>query len=165
MKNFVKAMDQTEPVFRYLAEKFPGISAAKIKESVFIGPQIRMLFRDEQFDHILSGNEQRAWNDFRLVAASFLGNNKADNYKELVENLLLSYEELGCNISLKIHFLHSHLDLFPENCGALSDEHGERLHRDIVAMEKRYQGKWSLSTLADYCWTVTRDSPGLAYKR
>jgi hypothetical protein len=22
----------------------------------------------------------------------------------------LSYEELGCNLSLKIHFLHSHLD-------------------------------------------------------
>jgi hypothetical protein len=29
-------------------------------------------------------------------------------------------------------------------------------------MEKRYKGKWSSSMLADYCWTVTRDSPGLA---
>jgi hypothetical protein len=99
MKNFVKAMDQTGPAFRYLAEKFPGISAAKIKEGVFIGPQIRKLFRDEQFDHILSGNEKRAWSDIRLVATNFLGNNKADNYKELVENVLLSYEELGCNMS------------------------------------------------------------------
>jgi hypothetical protein len=26
-------------------------------------------------------------------------------------------------------------------------------------MEKRYQGKWSLSTLADYCWTLKRDVP------
>jgi hypothetical protein len=113
MKNFVKAMDQTRPAFRYLAEKFPEIRTAKIKEGVFIGPQIRKLFRDEQFDHILSGNEKRAWNDFRLVATNFLGNNKAGNYKELVENLLLSYEELGCNKSLKINFLHSHLDFFP----------------------------------------------------
>jgi hypothetical protein len=32
MKNFVKVMDQTGPAFRYIAEKFPGISAAKIKE-------------------------------------------------------------------------------------------------------------------------------------
>jgi hypothetical protein len=110
MMNFVKAMDQTGPAFRYLAEKLPGISAAKIKEGVFIGPLIRKLFRDEQFDHILSGNEKRAWNDFRLVATNFLGKNKADNYKELVENLLLSYEELGCSMSLKIHFLHSYLD-------------------------------------------------------
>jgi hypothetical protein len=155
MKNSVKAMDQTGPAFRYLAEKFPGMSAAKIKEGVFIGVfighQIRKPFRDEQFDHILSGNEKRAWNDFRLVATKFVGNNKAGNYRELVENLLLSYEELGCNMSLKIHFLHSHLDCFPENCGALSDEHGERFHRDIAAIEKRYQDKWCSSMLADYC--------------
>jgi hypothetical protein len=26
-------------------------------------------------------------------------------------------------------------------------------------MEKRYQGKWSLSMLADYCWTLKRDVP------
>jgi hypothetical protein len=88
MKNFIKAMDQAGPAFMYLAEKFPGISAAKIKEVVFIGPQIRKLFRDEQFDHILSGNKKRAWNDFCLVAPNFLGNNKADNYKDLVANLL-----------------------------------------------------------------------------
>jgi hypothetical protein len=68
-------------------------------------------------------------------------------------------------MSLKLHFLHSHVDLFAENCGALSDVHGEPFHRDIAVMEKRYQGKWSLSMLADYYWTVTRDSPGLAYKR
>jgi len=30
-------------------------------------------------------------------------------------------------MSLKIHFLHSHLDFFPENLGAMSDKHGERL--------------------------------------
>ena len=46
-------------------------------------------------------------------------------------------------MSLKIHFLHSHLDFFPEDCGAVSDEHGERFHQDISSMEKRYQGKWN----------------------
>ena len=30
---------------------------------------------------------------------------------------------------------------FLESCGAASDEHGEHLHQDISAMEKRYQGK------------------------
>jgi hypothetical protein len=65
-------------------------------------------------------------------------------------------------MSLKIHSLHHHLNSFPENCGALSDEHGQRFHRDIAAMEKRYQGKWSSSMLGGYCWTVTRDSPGIA---
>jgi hypothetical protein len=28
-------------------------------------------------------------------------------------------------MSLKVHFLDSHLDFFPENLGAVSDEHGE----------------------------------------
>jgi hypothetical protein len=66
-------------------------------------------------------------------------------------------------MSLKIHFLHSHLDFFPDNLGAVSDEHGEQFHKDIAAMEKRYQGKWSPSMLADYCWTLKRDVPQAKY--
>ncbi|UYV84312.1 K02A2.6-like [Cordylochernes scorpioides] len=62
-------------------------------------------------------------------------------------------------MSLKIHFLHSHLDFFPDNLGAVSDEHGERFHQDISSMEKRYQGKWSPCMLADYCWTLKKDVP------
>jgi hypothetical protein len=45
-----------------------------------------------------------------------------------------------------------------------SDEHGERFHRVIAAMEKKYGGKWSSAILVDYCWTVTRDVPELVYK-
>lgn len=41
-------MDQTELAFCYLAEKFPGINAAKFKEDVFMGPQIHRLFSGEQ---------------------------------------------------------------------------------------------------------------------
>ena len=40
-------------------------------------------------------------------------------------------------MSLKIHFLESHLDFSPENLGEVSDELGERFHQDIMAMEKR----------------------------
>ncbi|UYV63953.1 hypothetical protein LAZ67_2006122 [Cordylochernes scorpioides] len=63
--------------------------------------------------------------------------------KEDEEKMWASQEKkaLGCNMSLKIHFLHSHLDFFPDNLGAVSDEHGERFHQDISGMEKRYQGK------------------------
>ena len=165
MKNFVKAIDKTQAAFKYLRGKFPRLSEAKIKEGVFVGPQIRELLRDDAFDHALRGKEKTAWKAFQLVAINFLGNNKADNYRLLVENLLKAYKSLGCNMSLKIHFLHSHLDFFPPNCGAVSDEHGERFHQDIATMEKRYQGKWSPSMLADYCWTVTRDAPFNEYKR
>jgi hypothetical protein len=54
---------------------------------------------------------------------------------------------MGCNMSLKIHFLESHLDFFPENLGKLSDKHGERFQEDIMATEKQYQGKWTSSML------------------
>jgi len=57
---------------------------------------------------------------------------------------------MGRNMSLKTHFLESQLDFFPENLGEVSDEHGERFHQDIMAMEKRYQGKWTSSILAEY---------------
>jgi hypothetical protein len=72
---------------------------------------------------------------------------------------------MGCNMSLKVYFLGSHLDFFPENLGAVSDEHGERFHQNIYNMEKRYQGKWSLSMLVDYCWTLKRDVPQATHSR
>ena len=47
---------------------------------------------------------------------------------------------MGCRMSLKIHFLHSHLDFFSPNLGDVSDEHGERFHLEMMIMERRYQG-------------------------
>jgi hypothetical protein len=57
------------------------------------------------------------------------------------------------------------LDFFPQNLGAVSDEHGERFYQDIADMEKRYQGKWSGNMLSDYCWSIIRDVPETNYKR
>jgi hypothetical protein len=66
-------------------------------------------------------------------------------------------------MSLKIHFLETHLDFFPENLSEVCDEHGERFHQDITTTEKRYQGKWTSSILVDYCWTLKRDVPNAKY--
>jgi hypothetical protein len=96
---------------------------------------------------------------------TFLENHKAEKYHEIVSDLLTAYKAMGCNMSLKVHFLDSHLDFFSENLGAVSDEHRERFHQDIYNMEMRYQGKWSLSMLADYCWTLKRDVPQAIYSR
>jgi hypothetical protein len=46
------------------------------------------------------------------------------------------------------------LNFFPDNCGLVSEEHGERFHQDISSMEKRYQEKWNSAKLANYCWTL-----------
>ncbi|UYV74013.1 hypothetical protein LAZ67_11001828 [Cordylochernes scorpioides] len=129
MKNFVKAMDRNASGFAYLKQKFSSISEAKIKEGIFVGPQIRELQQDGNFQNSLNEVEAAAWNSFRNVCKNFLGSVKVENYRDIVNDLLLSYKALGCNMSLKIHFLHSHLDLFPDNLGAVSDEHGERFHQ------------------------------------
>jgi len=142
----------------YLWEKFPRLIQAKLKEGINIGPQIQDLIKDEYFDKLLQGQEKAAWDSFKFVVKGFLGNRRAQNYEELVNNLLQSYQKLCCNMLLQIHFLHLHLDFFPENCGAMSDEHRERFHQDISSMEKRYQGKWKCAMVADYCWTLARDA-------
>jgi hypothetical protein len=163
MKNFVKAMNQKKlPLLTYLREAFPRLSEAKLKEGIFIGPQIRDLIKDEYFDRLLQGDEKAAWDSFEFVVKGFLCFCWAQNYEDLVNNLLQGYQKLCCNMSLKIHFLHSHLDFFPENCGAVNGEHGERFYQDISSMEKRYKGKWNWAMLADYCWTLARDFPTMA---
>ena len=74
-------------------------------------------------------------------------------------------QSYGMQYSLQIHFLQSHSDFFPENLGDVSDKHSDGFHQDIMATEKRYQGKWTSNMLADYCWTLKRDVPDAKYWR
>jgi hypothetical protein len=79
--------------------------------------------------------------------------------------MLEKFIALGCAMSLKAHFLNAHLDYFPENLGAVSEEYGERFHQDIKEMETRYQGRWNVNKLGDYCWLLHRDDQHAKYKR
>ena len=58
MKTFVKCIDKTALGFQYVRNKFPNVSDAKIKEGIFIGPQIRELMQDTQFDENLNETEK-----------------------------------------------------------------------------------------------------------
>ncbi|KAJ4451487.1 hypothetical protein ANN_02950 [Periplaneta americana] len=141
--------------------KYQEHNDTKVKEGIFVGPQIRELVKDPAFVQVFEGKEKEAWEALKGVIHGLLGNKRNDNYTQLVTVLLRKYYQLECNMSLKIHFLHSHLDLFPPTCGAVSDEHGERFHQDISVMEQRHQGRWNETMLADYCWSLCRDAPEL----
>ena len=158
MKQFLKALNKEGACFKYICSKFPGLPIEKLKAGIFNGPQIRKLMNDHEFPSSMSKEEFYAWDAFVKVVKNFFGNKKASNYKELVANLLSSFEDIGAKMSIKVHFLHSHLARFPENLGALSDEQGERFHQDVKEMEERYQGRWNAVMLADYCWSIKRDS-------
>lgn len=165
IKNFAKKLDKEGEAFAYLRSIFPYLSLAKIKEGVFAGPEIKKILKDEKFPKLLSPIEAAAWNSFRLVVENFLGNNKSPNYKDIVEDLVKNYEAMGVHMSLKIHFLHSHLDFFPENLGDVSDEHGERFHQELKAMERRYQGMYDTAMMGDYIWTLIRETDCSEYKK
>lgn len=72
--------------------------------------------------------------------------------------MLIKFQELGCLIKLKVHFLHVHLDKFPENLEDFSEEQDERFYQDLKEIEKRYQGYWDAHMLADYCWCLKRET-------
>ena len=128
MKQFVKALNKEGACFKYICGKFPDLIIEKLKAGIFNGPQIKKLMNDHELPSSMSKEEFYAWDAFVKVGKNFFGNKKASNYKELIANLLSSFEDIGAKMSIKVHFLHSHLDCFPENFGALSDEQGESCH-------------------------------------
>jgi len=62
IKNFVKAMDQNRAGFMCFKNRFLKISDAKIKEQVFVGPQIRELIQDVKFEDQMSEVEKQHGN-------------------------------------------------------------------------------------------------------
>ena len=98
--------------------------------------------------------ELEAWKAFVLVVKNFLGNNKARTYAELISNMLTAFRNLGCNMSVKMHYLFSHMDRFPENLGSMSDEQG----REIPSGPERDGDQVSGSL--GHSWNLKRDLPG-----
>lgn len=157
MKQFVTALDKESAAFRYLQDFFPKLSEAKVKAGIFNGPLVRKIMEYSEFLQKLTEKEKKAWECVIAVVQGFLGNNKADNYMELVEALVKNYGEMGCRMSLKVHILDAHLDN-KENMGAYSEEQGERFHQDIMNFEQRYQGSLNENMMGDYIWGLIRES-------
>ena len=116
MKQFAKALDKTG-CFQYILSAFPGLCNEKLKAGIFDGHQIRKLIKHPNFQHSMKEIELARWLSFVEVVQSFLGNRKADNYKDIVQKLLDNFQALAINMSIKVHFLHSHFDRSPENLG------------------------------------------------
>ena len=46
----------------------------------------------------------------------------------------------------------------------MSREQGERFHQDIKIMNCRYQGRWDIHMMADYCWSLVKQKPQASHK-
>lgn len=159
MKQFVKALDHNSEAFEYLKRFFPKLSEAKVKAGIFVGPQIKQIMSSDDFTEFLNAHEKQAWKSLKGVVDGFLGNHRADNYEEFIENMLESFKLMGCRMSHKLHMLHAHLDKFKDNMGAYSEEQGERFHQDVLDFERRYQGQYNENMMGDYIWGLIRESP------
>ena len=95
MKNFVKALHKNGVASQQLSTVFPGLSAAKPKEGIFVGPQIREVLEDTDFEELLNLKELRAWEAFKSVCSGFLGNTRVPDYQACIEKFLKSYEDMG----------------------------------------------------------------------
>jgi hypothetical protein len=80
MKQFVKAFPKTGNCFKYLYKEFLHLSEAKLKEGLFVGPDIRKLMFVEDFLLTMTAVVRKAGTAFRSVVAKFLGNNKDPDY-------------------------------------------------------------------------------------
>ena len=124
---------------------FLGLTMEKLKAGIFDGPQIRQLVRDPEFENSMTEVEQETWKVFVLVINNFLGNNKARNYAEIVMLIMLTaFRNLGCNMSVKMHYLFLHMDRFPKNLGSMCDEIPSGPERDgdqvSVLLRRNYDG-------------------------
>ena len=75
-----------------------------------------------QLQKYIESKRKKSLECFRSSFYRLLSNAKDPEYKKIIKEFLITYKALGCNMSLKIHFQHSHLDFFPSNLGAVSDE-------------------------------------------
>jgi hypothetical protein len=94
----------------------------KIKAGVFIGLQTRLLFRDPQFDLVLSDDEKAAWNAFRHVA--FSRKFKSHQLQDACGGSYNSLREARLQRVTQDAFSPFTLGFLSVNCGAVNDEHG-----------------------------------------
>ncbi|XP_031630890.1 uncharacterized protein LOC116345586 [Contarinia nasturtii] len=165
MTQFIKALGEDHPVMDLLYTMFPRLSTSKIHQGIFVGPQIRKVLHSAEFEETLTLVQLRAWMSFERVVDGFLGNYRDPNYETLIAEMLRNYGDIGAHLSLKMHFLKSHLNFFPDNLGDFSDEHGERFHQDIGDMEDRFNNRYTPNMLGEYCWYILRDTRAIHKRR
>jgi hypothetical protein len=146
-------------------QKFFSFVGGQNKQGLFVGPDIRKLIFDEDFVLTMTEVEKEAWIAFESFVTKFLENKKDTHYVTIVANTLQKFRVLRCLMSLKIHFLNSHLDFFSEDRGALSEEQGERFHQEIKQVERRYQGQWNVNMMGDCCWKLQREILETSHKK
>lgn len=141
VKSFLKTIAKRDVVLTTLKGIFGGISPKKLKNGVVNGPDIRKLIQSshaDTFENVLIDNETTAWTAVKEIIAGLLGKHRSTTYEADVNKMMDAFRMIGVNMSLKIHFLHHHLNYFGQQLATESDEQGERYHQIAMPFECRY---------------------------
>lgn len=87
-----------------------------------------------------------------------LGIHRDPNFRIYIADMLTAFKKNNVNMSLKIHFLHCHLDEFETQSPAESDEFGEKFHQTVAFLEQWYIGKKMDALLVGICWNFVDES-------
>jgi len=126
MKQFTRALNKGGRYFNYLYQAFPQLTIEKLKANIIKGLKIQRVIKNTEFRNSIKTLECTTWKSFVQVVNNFLGNMNAANHGILVSSMIKAFKKLGCLMSIKIHFVFSHIKKFPENLWAMSNEQGER---------------------------------------
>ena len=100
-----------------------------------------MIIKDDEFVNSMNDLELRVWTSFGDELKNFLDDRRAEIYKELVEKLLKSLQDIIANMSIKVHILHSHQDNYFRivNTVSMSKTVPFQTIRFIISTQFKYQ--------------------------
>ena len=139
IKQFIKALGRDGDCFITHVQPFRGLLMRRKRQGYSMDPRLEHCSRIN-----FHGDDDRCRSSsvgcIYYCGARFSWEQERRHNKEIVDELLLSLRGHWCRMIIKLHYLHSHLDKFPDNLEVVSEERGEKFHQDINVMEDRYQG-------------------------
>lgn len=76
-----------------------------------------------------------------------------------------NFHQPDTHMSVKMHFLRSYLDSFPNNFEEFIEEQDKYSYQDINVMKERYQAQWDVNFLVDYRWCLKSNVEPTRHKR
>jgi hypothetical protein len=116
IKIFVKTMTKEDEGFKYLRQIFSTQKRGQDKTRHFCRSSAAFVMIFASYVNWILLREEPGTR-LEAYAATLWEITKSKNYVEIVVELLSTYRALWCDMSLKLHFLQSQLEFFPEKYG------------------------------------------------
>ena len=87
IKQYVKAMELDSDAFHHMVSMFPKLSDAKLNAGTFVGPHIGRMPALSDLEEKMTYVEKKAWTLFCHTVHGFLGNQRSENFKGIIEDL------------------------------------------------------------------------------